>query len=228
AGNPDLEVTIEVYPPDEDLDPNIYLNDDVHVFIEVKNITGVDAGPFTVNIYVDDVYVECEDTNRSYYKDLTGLEGGKTELLKLTLPAGLLPEGAHTIRVYADSGCAVAEDNEANNFGVVEFAVNPVLVAPPSHDEISSPIVIASLPYTHSVDVRGATRDDVNDPTDVGCPAPDHILDAGLASVWYEYTPTETAVVTLDTLGSNYDTYIAVWQGTPGTTLVGCNDDYGG
>jgi hypothetical protein len=49
---------------------------------------------------------------------------------------------------------------------------------------------------------------------------------AGFASVWYKYTPAASGKLYLDTLGSNYDTFIAVWrQNTPSNTLVACNDD---
>ena len=49
--------------------------------------------------------------------------------------------------------------------------------------------------------------------------------DEGDASVWYNYMPTETEYLAVDTLGSDYDTLIAVWTDTSGPEgLVACND----
>ena len=56
----------------------------------------------------------------------------------------------------------------------------------------------------------------------------------GSASLWWEWTPTATAVVRLTTTGSAYDTVLAVYTGTPGNgstspslTQVAFNDDDG-
>jgi hypothetical protein len=48
-------------------------------------------------------------------------------------------------------------------------------------------------------------------------------------SVWFAYTPTQNAVIRVNTFGSDYDTVVAVYKGsgTPGAE-VACNDDSGG
>jgi hypothetical protein len=48
-------------------------------------------------------------------------------------------------------------------------------------------------------------------------------------SVWYQWQSPTTASVTIDTLGSNFDTVLAVYTGTTvsGLTLVASNDDIG-
>lgn len=52
-------------------------------------------------------------------------------------------------------------------------------------------------------------------------------------SVWYKYTPGSNGFLSLDTLGSNYDTVLEVYTTTVGSptfanlTSVGCNDDVG-
>jgi secreted trypsin-like serine protease len=224
---PDLAVTsIVIEPPVAD-DPFIYANDDVFVYMYVKNLSGIASGAFTVNVYVDDTFVACSNTNRDYYYNSAGLTGDKNEELRVRIPAGTLSAGAHTITVYADSGCAVTEETKANNSLVsASFTVTAVPVDPPVHDNVDSAKVVGSLPYTDMVDVRGATRH-ASDPTNVGCPAPDRYLNAGLASVWYRYTATSNTTIFVDTFGSDYDTYITAWQGLPSTTFLGCNDDSG-
>jgi hypothetical protein len=43
-------------------------------------------------------------------------------------------------------------------------------------------------------------------------------------TVWYSYTPTSTGVIHLDTSGSRYDTYVAVYP-TPPASIIGSDDD---
>jgi len=179
---PDLAVTsITVLPPGDDAD--IYANDDVFVYMDVQNLSGLTSGAFTVNIYVDDTFVACSNTNRDYYYNSAGLSGSTSEELTVRIPAGSLSVGSHTVTVYADSGCAITEETEANNsLASASFTVNAVPVAAPEHDNIGSAKVVGSLPYTDTVDVRGATRH-ASDPANVGCPAPYWYMDAGLASI---------------------------------------------
>src|SRR5262249_42227847 len=49
-------------------------------------------------------------------------------------------------------------------------------------------------------------------------------------SVWYRYTAPANGVVSVQTLGSNYDTVVSVSTGTCGGGLVeeACNDEFGG
>ena len=88
-----------------------------------------------------------------------------------------------------------------------------------------------SMPYTveypdttTTLDTMGATTAG-DDPAIADCDiAPGH------ASVWYKYNPGgSTEALTFDTIGSNYDTYLAIWTGDRGNlTPVACNDDIGG
>lgn len=85
--------------------------------------------------------------------------------------------------------------------------------APPSNDDISGATVFAGLPFTDSVDTTEATYA----ANDGGC---------GLATVWYEFTPTEGGAVEFHTVGSSYDTTLALYTGDPAApTLLQCNDD---
>ena len=90
-----------------------------------------------------------------------------------------------------------------------------------SNDDFNSPVTI-TVPYSLTNDVRGATQAS-DDPALTNC----NRL-PGQASVWYKYTPTISGQLALDTIGSDYDTMLAVWSGTRGNlTPIGCNDDIG-
>ena len=121
----------------------------------------------------------------------------------------------------------------------------PVYAAAPANDAWQNATVIGSIPFNDAVDTNDAQQE-LDEP--VLGPAPEDLcngvpLRAGLATVWYKYVaPASPAsrLVAMDTLGSNqtdinpstglpyeYDTYIAVYTGTPSgnPTLVACNDD---
>src|SRR5215217_1013220 len=84
---------------------------------------------------------------------------------------------------------------------------------------------VGSIPYSDTIDTSGATEE-LNDPqVNISCDG--RLLNKGKKSVWYKYTAGSTLQISLDTIGSDYDTYIAVWTGNSLTSLniVGCDDD---
>lgn len=91
--------------------------------------------------------------------------------------------------------------------------------AAPANDDFANAVVIGA-PSTTSQTTVGSS-------VEVGEPAPC----AGIAStVWFSFTPTLFSEVTVDTVGSNYDTAIAAYTGNAvdELTLVACNDDFFG
>ncbi len=89
----------------------------------------------------------------------------------------------------------------------------------PANDDISSAAVISALPFTSTVDTTGASSA-TDDPT-MGA-------GAGLNSntVWYSLTVAAMATVRVHTLGSDYDTVLAVFAGSRGgLVLIASNDD---
>jgi len=95
----------------------------------------------------------------------------------------------------------------------------PALAAPPANDDIANAVSITEpLPFTHSVSTIEATS--VSDP--VGCFVTSH-------TVWYSYTSTTTGPVAVDTFGSDYDTILEVFHGSPGElySYYECSDDAG-
>jgi hypothetical protein len=97
---------------------------------------------------------------------------------------------------------------------------------PPANDDISTPIVIGTFPYTNSQSTVGATTG-ATDPTYCGIPE----VGQDRATVWYSYTPTEATAGSIGatTYGSDYDTtlYVGTPDGAGGINLIGCADDTG-
>jgi hypothetical protein len=86
----------------------------------------------------------------------------------------------------------------------------------PSNDDFANAVVISALPFTTSLNTSEATA--------VDDPANDCLVDAH--TVWYQFTPSANMRVNANTFGSDYDTGIAVYTGTPPSlTQIACNDD---
>ncbi len=92
-------------------------------------------------------------------------------------------------------------------------------VLPPSNDDCADATVIASLPYSDSVDVATATIDP-SDP--IGCDSYQ-----GTNTVWYSYTPLTDTLLLIDTSGSmGYVPGVSVYTGTCGApTEALCTTD---
>lgn len=95
-----------------------------------------------------------------------------------------------------------------------------------SNDDLATPLNISAVPYQKSQDILYATQGSEDKPVP-NCydDNPSEYL-LGSSTLWYEYTPGANKTVNLDTLGSDYDTYIAIWQGDKSNLQpVACNDD---
>lgn len=85
---------------------------------------------------------------------------------------------------------------------------------PPTNDRVTSPTVITAVPTTITQNTQGATRAR----TDPDC--------VGEASVWYSFTPRTTTTVRLVTVGTEYDSLLAVYRGTATeANNIACGDD---
>ncbi len=91
----------------------------------------------------------------------------------------------------------------------------------PANDACATPAVIAALPFSSDVDTTGATVD-AGDPTNSNCACM-----PAVGSVWYQFTPAQNGLLSIDTFGSAFDTAIDVWTGTCGAlTQATCDDDF--
>lgn len=115
------------------------------------------------------------------------------------------------------SGQAGGTLNLAVTLSVASNTPTPSPVSP-ANDDFAQPVVMANLPYSHSMDTQSATRAG-DDP--ILC-----IGSQGLASVWYRLTPAVNGTLEIQTANSNYDTVLAVFTGSRGAlTRRACNDD---
>jgi hypothetical protein len=86
----------------------------------------------------------------------------------------------------------------------------------PANDDFANAVAISTLPFTDNLNTSEATA--------VGDPANDCLVDGH--TVWYQFTPSADMRLNANTFGSDYDTGIAVYTGTPpNLTQITCNDD---
>jgi len=102
---------------------------------------------------------------------------------------------------------------------VQQYVYDGVIVDAPANDDFDNATVIDTIPFSISQEMRGATTAE-DDPI-FPCTSSQHYR-----SVWFQYTPSESGTLSLNTAGSDYDTVLAVWTGERGSlTNVACNDD---
>lgn len=88
-----------------------------------------------------------------------------------------------------------------------------------ANDDVGQATVIAGIPFSVSQSTLGATQG-IADPMH-GCT---NAKDG--KSVWYRYTATSSGALRIDTYGSDYDTVLAVYNGSAASgNEMACNDD---
>ena len=100
------------------------------------------------------------------------------------------------------------------------FTLN--VISPPPNDDFANRLILTSETSQATGSNEFATIE-TNETTNPSV--------AGQHTVWWQYTAPFSSDLTISTLGSNYDTTLAVYTGTPalsGMTLVGANDDDSG
>jgi hypothetical protein len=100
------------------------------------------------------------------------------------------------------------------------FTVNDS--TPPPNDNFANATQITSATFTGIVDSFAATTESTD-------PTPTCATGSGNPrgkTVWWKFTASAAGSASVDTIGSAYDTLLAVYSGTPGAlTQVGCNND---
>jgi len=91
-------------------------------------------------------------------------------------------------------------------------AAVPALAALPANDTEAGAIEVTALPFVHSADTSGANGDGPR-------------FCSNNASVFYRFTPTADVRVQVDTLGSEFETVLAIYtRDTSGAAhRIGCN-----
>ena len=107
-------------------------------------------------------------------------------------------------------------DNDAGNVETTFTAIR-IFAAPPTNDDLATPIEVGELPYSHVQNTTRATSA-VDDP----------FCNGSKKTVWYSFTPQTDLRMEFNTFGSDYDTILSVYRGTRGAlTQEACNDNAG-
>jgi hypothetical protein len=166
------------------------------------------------------------DSQETWSCDNNGINIGVVALHEIGHSLGLAHESTGKVAVMDPYYNPNLYGLQADDINGAASIYAPSLVAAPSNDAFASAIAFTNVPFTHSTDTTSATEE----PTDpiVNVPCDGFLLNKGNKSVWYKYTPTADTSVSIDTLGSDYDTYISVWTYndiTKAFTYVACDDD---
>ena len=209
---PDLKITAVTTSPSDSNEP-------AKVVVSVSNQTAYAAGGFWIDIYINRSPTGCGDDG-NYWVWAGSLAAGATSKWTVKIPAQTLTPGSYNIRAYADINCLLAESNESNNaFGPVSQTINAPSAPPSANDDFSGRTKLPSF-FSQSLNVSGDTRAS-DDPPLKGCQR-----NPGIRSAWYSYRSSSARSVSIDTIGSSYDTMIGVWTGSRGSlSEVTCNDD---
>ena len=105
------------------------------------------------------------------------------------------------------------------------FATVNVTAPAPPNDNFANATLVSSNNFTNTVDNSAATVEG-NDPSPpTSCAQGGASSNLRAKSVWYRFTAGGSGSVTVDTIGSNYDTILQVITGTPPGLPVACSDD---
>ncbi|MBI3174284.1 MAG: S-layer homology domain-containing protein [Chloroflexi bacterium] len=159
-------------------------------------------------------YSYCIDTVNNNLCDTNWVSNGTSTFVPLL--SGIAP-GIYYWQVRASNTYGTVEGNGTNAWW--SFTA----VAGPSNDTVNTattiPVVIPSA-Y-----IQSTTSATIDTGTSNSCSN-----GLGYASVWYKYVATSNRKVYVDSFGSDYDTFIAVWTKNPdeSLTLITCNDNASG
>jgi hypothetical protein len=96
-------------------------------------------------------------------------------------------------------------------------------VTPPANDDFNAATRISANTYNQVVTGEMLATRAIDDPV-FPCTSAQ-----GSYSLWYSFSPAITGILTIDTLGSGYDTVLGIWTGNRGSLQnVGCSNDFSG
>ena len=164
----------------------------------------------------------CASTRKRYGCNNMGLQVGWADVYDKSVPCQWLditsvPGGDYVLEMVADPNDVIDESNEGNNITQVPVTI-PSDCSAPANDAFASAQAIPAAPAS----VIGTT---VCASKEFG--EPSHAGDAGGRSVWYRWTAPSNIAVTVTTIGSDFDTLLAVYTGTSVSSLnlIASNDD---
>jgi hypothetical protein len=130
-----------------------------------------------------------------------------------------VPNGNYTLELEVNPVGVIQESSYADNLATIPITIGTPN-APPANDTFAN----AQLLVGGSPSVTGPS---LNATKETG--EPNHAGNSGGHSVWYQWTAPNTKPVTIDTVGSSFNTLLAVYTGSSvgNLTLVASNDDLG-
>ena len=128
-----------------------------------------------------------------------------------------LPDGNYIIELEVNPVGIIQESDYSNNITTIPITIGNSSSPPLNNDFVNAQTLLGTSPS-----VAGANA---NATKELG--EPNHAGNAGGSSVWYQWTANTTKAVTIDTIGSSFDTLLAVYTGSPvsNLTLVTNNND---
>ncbi len=152
-----------------------------------------------------------------------GIQAGWADIYVASLPCQWIdisstPPGIYTLEIEVDPSNRLPESNESNNVASGFVVINPPCTSPPANDNFVSAQAITSP----SVTVIGANSCSSREGGE-----PRHADNMAERSVWYRWVAPYTGAARINTLGSSFDTLLAVYRGNTVGALTGIasNDD---
>jgi subtilisin family serine protease len=145
---------------------------------------------------------------------------GVAALLLATWPGSTVQQVADAVVGMATPGIVTGAGSGTPN-RLLYVGSEPAPPPPPPavpNDMFADAVVLTGASGSRT----GTTVDATKEPGE-----PDHAGNVGGASVWYQITPAASGTATIDTIGSDFDTLLAVYTGTSVSALteVASNDD---
>lgn len=145
--------------------------------------------------------------------------------LTATIPASFLANFGSTNSVGVHTpppGGGTTFSPPPTGTGTTPLPTFTVVSPAPPNDNFANAIAITGNSFTDTRDSSAAT-------TETADPAPPCVSQSSTGgrsnSIWYKFSPASGGMANLDTSGSNYDTVLSIWTGSPGSfASVGCNN----
>jgi hypothetical protein len=163
-------------------------------------------------------------TSPKYNCSNQGIQMGWGDLYSSTLDGQWIditgvPDGNYTLEMQANPMGIIQESDYGNNITSLPISIGQP-PAPPGNDSFNNPVVLPG----GSPSIIGTTSGATKEPGE-----PNHAGNAGGRSIWYQWTAPGSSPVTIDTVGSSFNTLLAVYTGSSvsNLTLIASNDDIG-
>ena len=165
-------------------------------------------------------------TTARYNCGYQGLQAGWSDVYSAGLPCQYVdvtavPAGHYALEVHINSLNRLVESNPSNNIAVLPVFVEGGCTGSPTNDFFVNPITLTGEAVSALGDTRCASKQ---------AGETSHANNSGGRSIWYRWIAPYSGSVTISTLGSSFDTLLAVYTGTTiaslGATLVAQNDDF--